>query len=116
MRLQDDKVYIALSTCGTIEIPLTGEDINSICKWGTSNDEDVEYVCNNPKLRSWMNRYSKELIREEVRDYGNWTEEELANDEDNIQRLVWLLSWEIFESEDPDFYLANEEFQNSYTS
>ena len=77
MYLQDDKVYIAQTTCGTIEIPLTGEDINSICTSGP-NDLAVEYVCSKPSLRNWMTQYSKELIREEVRDYGNWTEEELA--------------------------------------
>ena len=115
MYLQDDKVYIAQTTCGTIEIPLTGEDINSICTSGP-NDLAVEYVCSKPSLRNWMTQYSKELIREEVRDYGNWTEEELANDEDNIQRLVWILSWELSDSEDPDLYLADEDYLKSYIS
>lgn len=42
-----------------------------------------------------MTRYSKELIREEIRDYSDWTEEELSSDEENLQRLVWLLAWDV---------------------
>jgi len=55
-----------------------------------------------------MTRYSKELIREEIRSYGDWTEDELSNDENNLQRLVWLLAWDVFDADDPDLFLADE--------
>ena len=110
MKLPEKKVYIAQTGSGRIEIPLTGEEINSICTMG-SNDAAVESVCNKPRLRCWMMRYSKELIREEIRSYSDWTEEELSSDEDNLQRLVWLLAWNVSDSDDPDSFLADEDYE-----
>lgn len=115
MTLEDNKVYIAQTTCGLIEVPLTGEEINSICSSGY-NDEAVEFVCEKPCLRCWMSRYSKELIREKVREYGNWTEEDLANDKDNLQHLIWLLAWDVFDCDDPDSYLATEEIRKCFST
>lgn len=62
--------------------------------------------CPNGKWANW-----KELIREEIRDYSDWTEEELSSDEENLQRLVWLLAWDVSEADDPDSFLANEEIR-----
>ena len=110
MILPEKQIYLAQTGSGRIVIPLTGEEINSICTMG-SNDAAVESVCNKPCLRCWMTRYSKELIREEIRDYSDWTEEELSSDEENLQRLVWLLAWDVSEADDPDSFLANEEIR-----
>jgi len=107
MILPEKQVYLAQTGSGRIVIPLTGEEINSICTMG-SNDAAVESVCNQPSLCCWMTRYSKELIREEIRSYGDWTEDELSNDENNLQRLVWLLAWDVFDADDPDLFLADE--------
>ena len=115
MYLQYDKVYIASTGSGRIEVPLTGEEINSICTPGP-NDMAVKYVCDKPSLRSWMSRYSKELIREEAKEYGAWSDEELANDEDTLHRIIWILAWNEFEEEDPDSHLADEEFQQLYSN
>ena len=110
MKLPEKQIYLAQTGSGRIVIPLKGADINSICTMG-SNDAAVESVFNKPCLRYWMTRYSKELIREEIRDYSDWTEEELSSDEENLQRLVWLLAWDVSEADDPDSFLANEEIR-----
>jgi hypothetical protein len=31
----------------------------------------------------------------------------------NIHRLVWLLAWDVFDSEDPNEYLAADALQDS---
>lgn len=35
------------------------------------------------------------LVREELSEYGAWDEEELADDEENAERLVWLAACEL---------------------
>ena len=39
-----------------------------------------------------------ENIRDHLRGYGTWDEDELSNHDDNIQRAVWLIGCDLFES------------------
>jgi len=41
-------------------------------------------------------------IREELKEYGNWDAEELADDEMNFVRLIWLAAGNIAEDDAPD--------------
>lgn len=40
-----------------------------------------------------------------------WSEEELIDRQANIHRLVWTLAWDVFDSENPNEYLAADELQ-----
>lgn len=43
-----------------------------------------------------------DAIREELREYGNWNEEELSDDEANFKRILWLAAGNIAEEDEPD--------------
>lgn len=108
--IHDDYVYIGQNSSGNIALPLTGQQIKIICTTG-NNDIAVDAVCNDAKVKEWLDRYSKEQIISALAEYGNWTEEELSNQETNIKRLVWVLAWDIFDSENPNENLAVDEMQ-----
>ena len=110
--IHDDYVYIAQTGSGEIEIPLTGEQIKSICTMG-DNDIAIAAVADNNKCQDWMNKYSDEQIQNALMEYGNWSEEELTDRQANIHRLVWTLAWDVFDSENPNEYLAVDELQTA---
>ena len=110
--IHDELLYIGQTTCGEIEIPLRGRDIKAICTTG-ENDLAVESVADSPYVRMWMERYGDETIQHALAEYGCWTESELTKRLSNIHRLVWLLAWDVFDSEDPNEYLAADALQDS---
>ena len=110
--IHDELLYIGQTTCGEIEIPLKGRDIKAICTTG-ENDLAVESVADSPYVRMWMERYGEETIQHALAEYGCWTESELTKRLSNIHRLVWLLAWDVFDSEDPNEYLAADALQDS---
>lgn len=110
--IHDELLYIGQTTCGEIEIPLRGRDIKAICTTG-ENDLAVEAVADSPRIRMWMERYGDETIQYALVEYGCWTESELTKRLSNIHRLVWLLAWDVFDSEDPNEYLAADALQDS---
>ena len=110
--IHDELLYIGQTTCGEIEIPLKGRDIKAICTTG-DNDLAVEAVADSPYVRMWMERYDDETIQHALAEYGCWTESELTKRLSNIHRLVWLLAWDVFDSEDPNEYLAADALQDS---
>ena len=110
--IHDELLYIGQTTCGEIEIPLRERDIKAICTTG-ENDLAVESVADSPYVRMWMERYGDETIQHALAEYGCWTESELTKRLSNIHRLVWLLAWDVFDSEDPNEYLAADALQDS---
>lgn len=109
--IHDDYVYIGQTSSGEIEIPLTGKQIKSICTMG-ENDLAVDAVCSDPTVKECIGKHSDEKIRKVLEEYGNWSEEELNNPKANNRRLVWSLAWNIFDSDNPNDYLAIDEMQS----
>ena len=110
MNIHDSYVYIGQNGSGSIELPLTGKQIKSICTTG-NNDGAVDAVCNDAMVKEWLNRYSEEKVKSALEEYGNWNEEELSDQKANINRLVWVLAWDIFDSENPNECLAVDDMQ-----
>lgn len=108
--LHDEYVYIAQTGSGEIEIPLTGEQVKNIATMG-ENDIAVEAVANTPEIQQWIRKYPDEVIRQALLEYGNWDDVELGDRKFNIQRLVWVLAWDLFDSDNPNEFLAADEYQ-----
>lgn len=108
--LHDEYVYIAQTGSGEIEIQLMGEQVKSIATMG-ENDIAVEAVANTLEIQQWMKKYPDEVLRQALLEYGNWDEEELGDRQSNIQRLVWVLAWDLFDSDNPNEFLAADEYQ-----
>ena len=98
--IQNDKLY--WHTSNYFEFRLPGEAITDICQSG-ANDEAVAYWA--PRI----NRYefgeghawapTPEKLRKDLHEYGAWDSEELADDDANWQRVVWLAAWNIYEGD-----------------
>lgn len=109
-QIHDRYIYILQSGSGTIEIPITGKLINEICTIG-SNDSAVEKACKHWRVKEKLAKYTDEELAEELSEYGALDEDELKNRKDNEARIVWSLSWDVFDSENPNEYLAIDELQ-----
>ena len=108
--IHEDYVYIGQTGSGEIEIPLTGEQIKNICTSG-NNDIAVEAVSGSQEIQTWMGSYDDVQIQNALSEYGNWSAEELTDRQTNINRLVWTLAWDVFDSENPNESLAADDLQ-----
>lgn len=109
--IHDDYVYIGQTSSGEIEIPLTGKQIKSICTTG-ENGLAVDAVSSEDNVKECLGKYSDEQIKRALVEFGNWSEEELDKPKANTSRLVWLLAWSIFDSDNPNDCLAIDEMQS----
>lgn len=60
-------------------------------------DEDVRDLSIVPYVRKQLDALSPGGVRDELREYGAWDAEELADHEQNLQRIVWLAAGDISE-------------------
>lgn len=89
--------YIWTTGSGRIEIPLTQDQIDSVCHPGP-NDLAVAAL---PKPN-----LDPELLRSELREYGTWDDDELRFHESNVERILWIACWDVFER--PEDYIEEE--------
>lgn len=59
--------------------------------------DDVDYALRCTPVGDAVDALAPDLIREELRDYGTWDDEELADDEENRARLVWIAACNVRE-------------------
>ncbi len=43
-----------------------------------------------PEIKRQLNKVAPKNLIDELREYGAWSEEELQNHEDNLQRILWI--------------------------
>lgn len=60
-------------------------------------DDDVKWLSEQPKIKRQLNKIAPETLRNELREYGAWDAEQLADHEQNLQRLLWLAAGDIKE-------------------
>lgn len=60
-------------------------------------DEDVAALLRHPKIARQLRKIGPDKIREELAEYGAWDDEELADDEANKARIVWIAAGDIVE-------------------
>lgn len=86
------------SSSGRIEFHMTLEQAESVSHSGRC-DEDVLALSRVPKIRSQLDAIDAAVLRDELREYGAWDAEELADHEQNLQRILWLAGSDIREEE-----------------
>lgn len=88
-------------TCGSGRIELTfhQEDITHVCHRG-ANDPYVEDVVRLPRVRDQLVKLDPELVRNTLREYGAWDDDELTDHVQNLHRLVWIALWDCKEDEE----------------
>lgn len=59
--------------------------------------EDVKALAALPAIKAQLKKIAPEKIREELQEYGAWDEKELADDQENIYRIIWVACCDIRE-------------------
>jgi hypothetical protein len=85
------------SSHGTIEIEMTLAQAQSASHQGQC-DADVLALSQHRKIRPQLERIDPEVLRQELREYGAWDEQELADHQQNLQRILWIAAGDIVEN------------------
>ena len=87
------------SSCGRIEFQMTLEQAQSVCHTGQC-DADVLALSKMDDIKAITDELDPETVRLVVGEaYADITEEELQDDKQNIQRLLWIAGCDIDENE-----------------
>ena len=78
------------------DLKLTRSDANA-CSHSGRCDDDVNAVMLKPYVKRQLAELSPEKLAKELKEYGAWEEDELANHNENLKRWVWISAGDISE-------------------
>lgn len=81
---------------GRIEIQMTLEQARGASHSGDCSD-DVLALSQEPRIARQLAKIDAEVLRRELEEYGAWDAEQLADHEENLQRILWLLACDVRE-------------------
>lgn len=89
------------SSSGRIELKMTLEQAQSVSHSGPC-DDDVLALSQVPEIRAQLEELDPANLADELKEYGAWDAEQLANHADNVQRILWLAGGDIVDSYLPE--------------
>jgi hypothetical protein len=89
------------------DLKLQQADLDSTPTQGPA-DEAIDALVQEPHIVEQLDAYDVEDIRKELEEYGAWDEEELADDEQNRKRLLWVLVGNVKEGQADKGYDTDE--------
>ena len=78
------------------EIQMTKAQADSASHAGQC-DSDVAYLVADRRIQRQLAKIGTDAIREELKEYGAWDADELADDTQNQHRIVWCAACNIHE-------------------
>ena len=72
-----------------LEIEMTLDQAES-CSHPGDCEPDVRMLMEHPLIKRQRKKIDPDLIRQELREWGSWSEEELAYDDSNWMRILWI--------------------------
>ena len=84
------------SGSGRIELKMTLAEARSASHQGHC-DGDVAELAKVPRIAKQLAAINAETLRAELKEYGAWDADELADHEQNLQRILWLAAGDIVE-------------------
>ncbi len=82
------------TSSGRIELQMTKAQAASASHQG-SCDESVLALSREPRIARQLAKIDPDILRLELAEYGGWDEEDLADHEQNLQRLLWIAAGDI---------------------
>lgn len=79
---------------GRIELQMTKAQAERAHHQGPC-DADVMELSREGRIVRQLGAIDPELLKAELREYGAWDAEELADHEQNLQRLLWIAAGDI---------------------
>jgi hypothetical protein len=92
------KLFWFTSSSGRIELQMTKEQAESVSHSGQC-DMDVLALSKVPEIKAQLDQIDPAVLAGELREYGAWEKDELADHKQNIQRLLWLGGGDIVDNE-----------------
>lgn len=77
------------SSSGRVELQITKQQARYATHSGPC-DAEVLAVSLKPKIARQLNKLDPALLARELKEYGAWDATELADHEQNLQRILWL--------------------------
>jgi len=84
------------SSCGRIELHLTKDQARTGSHPGPC-DDDIAYLRTLPKIKRQLAQVDPDILRCELKDYGAWDADELADHDANLDRVLWIACCDIRE-------------------
>ena len=84
------------TSSGRIELQITKNEARIGSHQGQC-DADVLALSKTPRIRRQLAKLNPALVRDELREYGAWEEDELMDDAQNLQRLLWIACGDVAE-------------------
>lgn len=81
---------------GRIELQIDRADAES-CSHSGSCDDDVAELRKAPYIKEQLDALAPDTVRASLREYGAWDDDELADHDANLTRLLWLACCDIAE-------------------
>lgn len=85
------------SGSGRIEIKLTKKQANIGSHSGPC-DNDISYLRTLPAIKKQLDKIDAEVLRNELKEFGAWDENELMNHDENLTRILWIACGDIVEN------------------
>lgn len=86
------------SSSGAIELQMSLAEAKSASHQGQC-DDDVEALSKEPHIAAQLAAIEPATLARELKEHGAWDAEELADHDQNLQRLLWLAAGDIVEEE-----------------
>ena len=84
------------TSSGRIEFQLTKAQAKMMSHQGQC-DADVAYGRTIPAIRRQLAKIDPQTLAADLREYGAWDEDELADHDANLTRILWLAACDICE-------------------
>lgn len=79
---------------GSVELPI---EIIEMCPQSGAADSAIAAMRKLPEVIAELSQIDPERLKKELKAYGGWDTEKLANHEDNLDRILWLACMDIRE-------------------
>lgn len=79
---------------GRINLEMSKAQARSAAHSG-SCDDDVQWLSQQPDIVSQLDGIDAAQLASALREYGAWEDDELADHDQNLQRLVWIAAGDI---------------------
>ena len=97
----DARLLCSTSGSGRIELQMTMEQAESASHSGDC-DEDTRGLSKVPAIAEQLAKIDSSILSAELKEYGAWDTEELADHDQNLQRILWLAACDITEQDGCD--------------
>ena len=84
------------TSSGRIELQLSMRDAEIGSHQGQC-DDDVRFLSKLPYIARQLAALNSDLLRRELKEYGAWNADELADHQQNLQRILWIACGDIVE-------------------